>query len=293
MKNFSISDEYKTIHELEGLLKGISSDSVIADEEIKMLEKWINNHQNLKEICPFSDLYEIIRKSHDEKYLEQDVKDELLQFCNEFDSATGVLDRLSREISVLKGFITGIMADDIIEVEELVRLEQWIIARQDLAGKWPFRELSELITAVLEDNRITEEEHEEMVTLFNSILRDSGSQTGIESDDTLNAEPFGSVDLLFSPGQIEISGKTFCLAGEFAVKSRSEYISLAKAAGASVESAITSGTDFLVIGGKSNYNWAFSTYGGKVEKVLKLNEDEKAGIRIISEDMFAASLNMK
>ncbi len=289
MENIKISEESKTIYELEGLLKGISSDGLIENDEIVVLEKWLNSHKNLKDICPFSDLYEIIEKSKNTKFLEQDVKAELLQFCNEFDSPSGALDRLSHEIGVLKGFIQGIMADNVIEVDELVQLEQWLIARQDLIDKWPFRELSALITSVLEDNEISKEEHEEMMKFFNSFLSEVKSNA-VNISGNLADTSSSSIDMLYSADNISIQSQTFCLAGIFSKKNRKDYIFEIYKSGGNSKTNVDASINFLVIGSGSYPNWTFATYGGKVESVLKLNSGGTADIKIISEDTLHAAL---
>lgn len=80
-KTTNRSDKTKCINELLSLLKDVSSDGEITEEEVHVLEGWMNRHLDLKGNFPFDQIYDRVSKSLEDGKLEQSELQEILQTC--------------------------------------------------------------------------------------------------------------------------------------------------------------------------------------------------------------------
>lgn len=80
-KSTNLSDKTRCINELLSLLKEVSSDGQITEEEVYILEGWMSRHLDLKGNFPFDQIYGCVSKSLEDGKLEQSELQEVLQTC--------------------------------------------------------------------------------------------------------------------------------------------------------------------------------------------------------------------
>ncbi|MGN0707397.1 MAG: exonuclease domain-containing protein [Faecalibacterium sp.] len=80
-KPTNLSEKTKCINELLSLLQEVSSDGKITEEEVHILEGWMNRHLDLKGNFPFDQIYDCVSKSLEDGKLEQSELQEILQTC--------------------------------------------------------------------------------------------------------------------------------------------------------------------------------------------------------------------
>ena len=83
----------------------------------------------------------------------------------------------------------------------------------------------------------------------------------------------------------DISGKTFCLSGEFDYGEKSAVEELLIQRGGIPQKNVTRKTDLLIVGGQGSSAWCAGNYGTKVKKALELQE-KGISIQIIREHDF-------
>ena len=88
----------------------------------------------------------------------------------------------------------------------------------------------------------------------------------------------------------DISGKTFCLTGEFEYGDRSSVESALRQRGGIPISSVTKKTDCLVVGSKGSEAWSNGNYGTKVKKAMELQE-KGSPIRIVKEQDICSLLS--
>lgn len=77
--------------------------------------------------------------------------------------------RLDKAIHTLEGLLKGIAADDVISAKELLIVRGWLAEHEEFADRHPFSEIIPLLTRVLTDDRMTNEEHSDLAWLCNRI----------------------------------------------------------------------------------------------------------------------------
>ena len=290
-------DISRAIHNLEGVLKGIACDREISIAEITGLKNWLDNHSKFSHIYPFCEAYECVEKVIEDSIITEDEMQEMLDFCNTFESLNGPIDALTKEIRVLHGYLNGIILDGKINKEELKALKYYISGRGYLIDKYPFEECYNIIEKILDDGKITPDEEKEFLKFAKgfSERKSEGESPDKESFSSglLNSSSplLEPIDSLFDNEiEIKIQGCKFCLTGLFSEK-RASLKQILSEKGAVSLSSPSGQLNYLVVGGLSNPCWMYSTYGRKIEKVIELR---KAGtgnkISIIPESVFITAL---
>jgi len=286
------TNKTRAIDVLEGFLKGISADSEINDYELDALEKWLYNHIDLADIYPFSDLYGIIKKSITERYMEESVRDELIDFCQNFTADLGPVQKLTSEMRKLHGFLHGIISDGVITEDEILALKQWMDVHDGNKNRWPYREIYSLIKKVMEDGKISEDEHDSMMKFFSNFAE--VKNISYLKDDTLYINRFMNSqapvlktvdDIIDKDRHIYFKNKVFIFTGQMRNGKRKIMEDILKNLGGIPRQIVNKKTDYIVVGSMSNRCWTYSTYGRKIEKAMELNL-KGADIKFIDEDFF-------
>lgn len=80
----------------------------------------------------------------------------------------------TKAINTLKGIITGINLDKVINETEVKELDNWAKVNYDLISISPFNEIIPFVKKICEDGIITEEEYKDLSWLVESILNRKG-----------------------------------------------------------------------------------------------------------------------
>ena len=264
----------KSINSLLGIIEGISIDREINSSEIDFLHLWLEDKQELRNRHPFNELIPVIEQALADRVLTDDEKNDIIWLCNRLTS-NEFYDQVTTDLQRLHAVVGGIVADTKISTQELRGLSDWINDHDHLRGCWPYDEIGSLVTTVLADKVIDEQEHEMLFRYFSEFVAILDSKT-ITSAPVTSGESV--VGLCAVCPEIEFPDKTFAFTGASARYSRSKLTETVSELGGNVASGPGKKVDYLVIGADGNPCWAFACYGRKVEKAVELR---KSGVKIM------------
>lgn len=172
----------------------------------------------------------------------------------------------------LNSVVKAISCDGILVDSEIAYLVDWMSSHSNLKGNYPYDRVYNKLAEVLEDGVITQEEHDELIQLFQS------ADNPVEA----NACECGCSDIM---------GKSICLSGEFDYGSKDDVSAILIDKGAVMQTNVTKKTDILVVGGQGSSAWSSGNYGSKIKKALEL-QSKGIDIMIIREKDFLSSLGV-
>ena len=184
----------------------------------------------------------------------------------------GVQDRL---IDELIGICRGVIADDNVDEREAIFLGQWIENHREIANRWPVNVLYARITEMLKDGVLSKDEQGELLRTLQELTGESSTYQ----------EPNRSTTLPINrpAPDIEFSGKTFCLTGQFVFGSKIECEETVAELGGMVDQAPTQDTDYLVIGEVCSPEWEHTSFGKSIEVAVEM-QSQGHDIKILSEE---------
>lgn len=175
----------------------------------------------------------------------------------------------------LLGILQGVMADSIINTNEVLTIAAWLDQNPIAKTVFPGKPIAERLDKILEDDVITNEECEDLKQLIMGA--------GIADLEMLGSASMGvmmlAVDVI---GNTDFTDKTVCMTGKFNSGTRSVLSSRLKRNGVETTSKVVLRTDYLVIGSTPNNDWIHSSYGRKIEEAIKLKQNGHS-IKIITE----------
>ena len=172
----------------------------------------------------------------------------------------------TKGLLTLSGILSGITYDNVLVPSEVDFLQNWLDNNAELKGNYPYDKIYSTIADALSDGILDRSELESMLRLFKQV------------SDPVN-------DCSCNCNLTDISGKTFCLSGEFDYGEKSAVEALLVQRGGIPQKGVTRKTDFLIVGGQGSSAWCAGNYGTKVKKALELQE-KGFSIQIIREHDF-------
>ncbi|THD03908.1 BRCT domain-containing protein [Rhodanobacter lindaniclasticus] len=264
----------KSINSLLGIIEGIAIDSEINASEVDFLHLWLEDKLELRDRHPFNELIPVIEQALADRVLTEDEKNDIVWLCERLTS-NEFYDQVTTDLQRLHAIVGGIVADTSISEQELRGLSDWIGDHEHLRGCWPYDEIGSLVTTVLVDKVIDEQEHEMLFRYFSEFVALLDSKT-ITNAPISNGESV--VGLCAVCPEIEFQERTFAFTGASARYTRRKLAETVSDLGGHVASGPGKKVDYLVIGADGNPCWAFACYGRKVEKAVELR---KSGVRIM------------
>lgn len=264
----------KSINSLLGIIEGIAIDSEINSSEVDFLHLWLEDKLELRDRHPFNELVPVIERALADRVLTEDEKNDIVWLCERLTS-NEFYDQITADLQRLHAVVGGIVADTRISEQELRGLSEWINDHDHLRGCWPYDEIGSLVTTVLADKIIDEQEHEMLFRYFSEFV-------ALLDSKTITSAPIASqgsvVGLCAVCPEIEFPDRTFAFTGASARYTRRKLTETVSDLGGHVASGPGKKVDYLVIGADGNPCWAFACYGRKVEKAVELR---KSGVRIM------------
>jgi NAD-dependent DNA ligase len=185
----------------------------------------------------------------------------------------------------LLGICTGLIADRCVTDSEIVFLHHWLCDHPIIEDIWPANQLLAMTTDILDDQIIDEDERAKISNLLNKIIGsplDSGVTSGVATESPLDIE-----------AEITILNNTFIFTGKFAFGSRRKCEEITKKQNGKIGGKdVTLHTNYLVIGGTASEHWKFSSFGRKIQRAMKMREDERSNLKIISEQQWGEGLHL-
>lgn len=189
---------------------------------------------------------------------------------------------LTRSAQTLLGICTGLAADGTINNTEIHFLRTWLTENSEVLESWPGSIIGQRLEIILADGTITEEERQHFLETLQSITGNSFHETGSAGADSpaLPTDPDAT---------IHFDKRTFCFTGTFLYGTRGACEWATQNLGGVTLKAVTQSLDYLVIGAMVTKDWAYESYGRKIEKAATLRQ--KGGkIRIVTEQQWAAAM---
>jgi hypothetical protein len=264
----------KSVNSLVGLIEGLSIDGSINASEFSFLNLWLADHAELQNLHPFNELVPVVQAAMADGVLTQDEREDIIWLCERLRS-TEFYDKTTADLQRLHAMVGGIVADGHISEEELQGLSSWLQDHEHLKTCWPYDEIDSLITSVLADKKIDEQEHMMLKDFFSEFI-------AVLDDRTLTSPSISEgatlVGLCAICPEIEFVGSKFCFTGASSRYTRQKLAETVSRLGGEVVPAMSAKVKYLVIGAEGNPCWAYACYGRKVEKAVELR---KAGARLV------------
>lgn len=188
--------------------------------------------------------------------------------------------RLDRAADQLIGICGGIVADGLVNKEEVAFLSTWIADHREVCSEFPGNLVADRISAIMADGCISEDE---LKDLFQTLQQISGNHF-IETGAATPESPAIQADF---PDVIEFVDRRFCLTGKFVFGSRTKCQEATIRLGAGCDGDVTLQTDYLVIGALVSPDWKHETYGRKIERAMSLRDGGAGKPVVITEEQWA------
>lgn len=264
---------HKAINTLRGIIAGITTDTTVDQSEIQELTHWCELHNHLRDRHPFSEILPVVERACEDGVITEDESKDILWVCSSFADSGAYYDAVTSTIQFLSGMIHGIMADGEISDKEVDSLNDWIKANDFLSGTYPFDELNSLLSSILEDKRIDEDERNTLLAFFSNIIEFKNSFNLIERDFVDLREKYSVDGICASCPEVVLEGKTFCFTGESYRATRKEISEIVTQFGGAFRNNVSSKTDYLIVGNAGNPCWAYACYGRKIEEAMELRKN--------------------
>lgn len=265
----------KAVHTLEGILRGVTMDGRLEDQELIVLSDWIDEHSEFRYRHPFTEVVPRIEQILSERIFDEEERADILWLCDQFVTGSEHFDEVTADLQKLHGIMGGVAADSSITVEELREMQEWMDDKEHLRGCWPFDEVNGLITGVLADGKIDAIEHEHLLHFFADVLAFLNHKA--IGRKTEGVPPFRGAICAAQP-DICIPEKQFCFTGTPRRGPKRLLHEAVEARNGIVRTTVVKELDYLVIGADGNECWAYSAYGRKVEEAVR---NRKAGARVL------------
>lgn len=248
------------INELYGIVQAIDYDKLINEKEITKLRNWVEENRIYKQYTLFNRIITSLDKILEDNIITSYEKIELCKLVDSIRNSK-LYSESTLALQVLEGIISGISCDDVINIEEITLLKQWLEVNDYLADVYPYDKVLLIVNEVLKDGKLSEEEKNYLLDNFKGILNPV-----VSSGD--------------SP--MDFNDKTFCLTGEFKTGTKEEITNKLVAKGGIEKSGVSSKLDYLFVGEMGSDAWKFGKIGGKIAKAQELIE-QGSNIKIIGE----------
>ena len=255
---------HKSINQLRGMLGGIAADGNMSEMEVDELAHWCSLHANLRGRHPFSEILPLVEKATADGKIDEEERQDVLWVCSNFADDSHYYNVITSSIQFLNGLVHGILADNQLSDKEIEALNTWVTCNDYLKGTCPFDSLLTLISRILQDQKISESEREELTAFLGGI---------VEFKDSLNLDEkyFEELRKKYSIGgicaanpEISFDNKAFVLSGEFEIGTKQTALEAINRLGGVVRTNPSGRTDFLVIGNLGNPCWKYANYGRNV-----------------------------
>lgn len=199
----------KAMNSLAGLIEGISIDGIVNDAELGFVRAWLHEHDEFRNAHPFNELMPVVEAAIEDGVLTEDERLDVLWLCTRMQSEE-FYDQTTAELQRLHGILAGIASDQVITERELRGLSDWIGEHDTLKSRWPFDEVESVITAVLRDGKIDEDEHRMLQHLFSEFVAITDNRTIVSPSIAVDGRVVG---LCAVCPEIEFLGKRFAFTG--------------------------------------------------------------------------------
>ncbi|WP_159948328.1 BRCT domain-containing protein [Rhizobium sp. 18065] len=186
----------------------------------------------------------------------------------------------SRQIDELIGLARGLIADGIVNKQEVEFLQKWLVANGSVTDEPLIRTLYQRVTEILADGSVDQQEMTELLdTLGRFADRD------FELGETLKSS---SLPVCSPAPDLAFPGKTYCFTGTFNFGQR-KHCEAAMLERGAIVGGLSKKTNFLVIGLYATESWKHSSFGNKILQACEWR-DQGHPMSIVSEEHWVRHL---
>lgn len=276
----------KAINSLKGLLLGIISDDIIDAKEMDELRLWAREHYDLINRNPFREFMLLIENTASNEIPAKEAVEDLYWLCQKYEHGSMYYNGITSDLQLLQGIFHGILADGILNDEEIFKLHEWLSDNEHLSSHYPYDEIRSLVLSIVADKKIDDEERAVLTAFIKQFveLKNTNVAEKVERDtEGVSISGICAVD-----PEIIFENKTFCITGILSRGTRNELQEAITNKGGIAVNTISRKTDYLIIGDTNNACWSYSCYGRKVEKALDLRKSGHTVILVHEFDVFDA-----
>lgn len=153
---------HRDLETLTGIITGIVADQTISLKENNGLFVWLNSTKPYEDRQPYKSIIEVLREAMADDVITSEEAANLVWLCENYIKANPYYDALTAGIQKLQGIIKGISIDNEINLAELSFLDYWLEENEYLKNTWPYDELYNVTTSIIQDKIITASEHEQL-----------------------------------------------------------------------------------------------------------------------------------
>ena len=261
------NDTDRTLHEFEGLVKGILLDNDLNKAELFVLKEWIN--ENLRFISNKYKNKSIVKEVYITlhnffKGIDKDKADEVFECLRNISFKSIYFDENTNNIHILIGILRGIIADKVINQKEVSNLIKWLKNHSELKSNYPYNTLIKLLKIGTSDEGNVEDVMHKLTTLCDNLSTDDVNKSVINYDIV-----------------VTFKEKHFCFSGYSNNYSRKEVQNIIENNGGIFHKSISKRVNYLILADNKSEGWAYGSYGRKIEDALK------EGISIVPESVLA------
>lgn len=249
------------------------------------LTHWCELHSHLRDRHPFSELLPVIEDALADGVVTEDESKDILWLCSSFADNSSYYDVTTSAIQFLSGLVHGIMADGELSDREISALSAWMSTNSFLSGTYPFDEINSMLSAMLADKKISEDERGQLMAFFSDIIDFTSSYNLHQANFKQLKERYSLSGICAVHPDILIEGKCFCFTGESCRAKRAEIAKIITELGGIFRTDISKKIDYLIVGNSGNPCWAYACYGRKIEEAMVLRKNG-AKITIVNESDF-------
>ncbi len=260
----------KAFQTLDGLLRGIGADGVVDSREITELREWLVSHRRLDKDAPFREVLDAVERALVDGKIDPTEVDEIRFVCSNCASSSAYFDEITQAIQRLQGCLHGVIANQKINEKELNDISSWVEENFHLRSLYPVTEIEAVVVEVMRDGVIDVDEHERLMCFFECFVTPSSIYSADRRVPAKLPTSFGG--LFAVDPMVTFKDKCFCFTGIAEKGTRKELEAVVYSRGGHCAESIVVDLDYLVIGGRSNPCWAFSTYGRKIERVMDMRK---------------------
>ena len=275
---------HKDFNNLIGMLDGIASDGKINKKELEGIEQWISDQKYNEFKNPYKNLIIQLKLALSDQILTDEEIGDIIWYCKAYIDGNEYYNSITSSIQKMLGIVKGIILDKSVNKTEILYLDRWLEENEILKNIWPYDELYNITTKVINKKIYSEDELQVLIPFFESLAGNSGEEQ--QENNLLNALKTGhyQIDPL-----IEIPGRTFCITGVSQKYKRKEIADKIELYGGYISNSVTSKINYLLVCDNKNTCWAFTCYGRKIEQAVK-HRKNGANLIIVHESDFFDSL---
>lgn len=260
----------KAFNSLVGILSGMDIDKSINPEEVAEIKHWCDYNRHLSQRAPFDEIFAILDTTLEDNLITNEELQDIIWCCNQNLGQGEYYNIITASIQHLQGMLHGIMADGEVSNAEIYALKNWLVDHDDMTGTYPYDELFSLITSIIKDGIVTEDERNTLKVFFSEFF-DVRVSLNIHEPELAKLREQVKVSGICALGpEVLFDGKMFCFSGESNKMTRAQIAKLIVENGGIYHDAVVDKTDYLIVGCEGNDCWAYGCYGRKIEKAKSM-----------------------